>query len=210
VEMRWTSYKNRSVSSDDCVSAREWLSRFLDSDLRGEEATRLAAHLHGCLSCRAEMDALRAHRAIRTALPAPPGGRAARERVLRRFKNAVHAAPPRPRSALARTWVVSAGFALSLAGVIAAMTWHPAGRVSRTPAPAPPAALSAVALPERDDLDRFFELHDQSSRAAQRRDIVRPASRTAAVLSSSAATVARAVPAGSLDTATLDDIPEAL
>jgi anti-sigma factor RsiW len=151
-----------------CEHVRENLSRFLDNDLSGRQATAIAAHLDDCLGCRHEYDALRAVRqTIQTTSTAstPPDAAGARERVFARFEQAVHETPPVPAPAqriaawtsVLPTWRrPSAGgtllAALGIAG-IAFLLLRP------TPETAPTKSATP-SLPGDREISLLFDLHD--------------------------------------------------
>lgn len=137
-----------------CKTTPEQLNRLLDNDLDSRSATRLAAHLSGCLACRHEWERLRAVRDSVRALSNAASNGLAQSRVFDRLEQAAHAAARptrrawtisrrRPALASLTAGVVAVGLALSL------VTANP-------PLPVP----AAFSLPPQEEMSRLYQLND--------------------------------------------------
>jgi hypothetical protein len=162
-----------SRSGDTCNYVCSNLSRLIDKDLTSAEATGIAAHLHGCLACRQEFDAMRGQQAILSALASPPGGKVAQERVLRRLESDVltkqaAAFALRKRGSLRiRVYApVIAGLTVAVFIVIGADYQRPkttAGIAHVRMRTVANISLTSAAprLPENDELTQLFAFHDR-------------------------------------------------
>ena len=152
--------------ADACETTRNRLSRFLDNDLPGRDATRLVSHLHGCLSCRTELGALRGQRQRLSSLAPPPGASAARARVTARIQAAARVSGgPLSGARISKFRVaMAAGTAAALicATLMLAVSAGPRGKRSVPDRPAsPPTSLTRRAvLPAPDEIAVLFQLHD--------------------------------------------------
>ena len=141
----------------NCNDTRENLSRFLDNDLGGAEATEMAAHLDECIGCRHEYDRLIALRAAIQSLSAPGDG-GARDRVFGRLETlarqapetgAVNRAPRRPWPSFTLRPAYAAGLGAAAATCIAFLVFSPS---------VPPA--TATPLPNTMEMSQFYAMHD--------------------------------------------------
>lgn len=139
----------------ECDRARDVLSRFLDNDLPGRDATRLVAHLTQCVGCRHEYDRLQG---VKTALhlaPVPAAPESVRTRVLAHVEQAQTA--PVERATIPHFWwhPLAATFAAATA---AAAFWLFPGPTN-TASGLPPVGVS-VAAGQDAELTALFDLHD--------------------------------------------------
>ena len=168
--MEWKT--NKITAGEECN--RALLTRLLDNDLASGEATRLTAHLHGCVACRRAYDETVALRHAVRSLPAPSASRAeaARARVYARLERSVRVAPAPVRPA--PVWGLRLAGGLATAGAAAGLLFLTLPGLRQT-APAPRAgaiATSAVAvpLPGGGEMSELFQLHDARSLAAAEAD----------------------------------------
>jgi anti-sigma factor RsiW len=88
--MNGNRQKNQEGVPAACAPVRESLSRFLDNDLSGREAARIADHLADCVACRHTYDELRAMQSALRHLDArAKDAETARNRVFARLERAV-------------------------------------------------------------------------------------------------------------------------
>ncbi|MEO7717002.1 MAG: zf-HC2 domain-containing protein [Capsulimonas sp.] len=140
-----------------CHDTRENLSRLLDNDLSGAEATETAVHLDECMACRHEYDRLRAVRAAMQSLATPEDG-GARNRVFGRLESQAHPsstphtsvrAPRRPWPSFHLRPAYAAGLGAAASACIAFLVFNPG---------VPPA--TATPLPSTVEMSQFYALHD--------------------------------------------------
>jgi anti-sigma factor RsiW len=88
--MNGNGQENQKSVPAACVPVRESLSRFLDNDLSGREAERIADHLAACVACRHEYEQLRTVQSALRHMAAPAEDtESARDRVFVRLERAV-------------------------------------------------------------------------------------------------------------------------
>jgi hypothetical protein len=179
-----------------CAPVRERLSRFLDNDLSGREAARIADHLSDCVACRHAYEQLRTMQTALRHLDAPLGDAdAARDRIFIRLERAVRtgeADKVRPH-ATGFTWSWLLGWRPAVATVAAAVV---AGLAFLLPTlnNGPSNNVVEVPLPSAAEIATLSHLHDAHGAVLSvdepvaRRDVA--ASARASLLESADATVA--------------------
>ncbi|BDI28290.1 hypothetical protein CCAX7_003410 [Capsulimonas corticalis] len=140
----------------NCHDTRENLSRLLDNDLDGSEATLTAAHLDECFACRHEYDRLREVRAAMQSLAAPQDG-GARDRVFglleaRSRQTAQNGSALRAPRRAWPSFTLRPAYALGLGAAAACV-----GFLVFSPS-TPPA--TATPLPNTMEMSQFYALHD--------------------------------------------------
>jgi anti-sigma factor RsiW len=151
----------------NCEKTRDSLTRFLDNELPGREATEVTAHLEACADCRREYDQFKQMKETLRALPLPSAQNAetARLRAFARLESAVHAETSLPPARSAWRWpaalrgwqpAVATVAAAALVGVFFMLP--NASEVEETP------ALNGTAvtapLPGASELSELYALHD--------------------------------------------------
>lgn len=164
-------------------SLQESLNRYIDGDLSGEEAVRMAAALGSDASLRAEERALRNVRAaVRHAAPSlgSPDAETARLRTMARLRASVESeqwqaekqptVPARKTpTALLSLWRPTIVTLAAAATVIGAYLLIPQNEIVDQ-APSPTSAASTAVLPTDEEMSLLFDLHDVHGGAAADED----------------------------------------
>jgi hypothetical protein len=194
--MNGNRQENQNNLPAACLPVRESLSRFLDNDLSGREAARIADHLAACVACRHEYDQLRTVQSALRHLAAPAEDtESARDRVFVRLERAVRtgeAATVRPH-ATGFPWSRQLGWrpavaTLAAAVVVGVLVFLPLGNGGSSN------GIVEVPLPSVAEMATLSHLHDAHGATLSldepvaRRDMA--ASARADLLESADATVA--------------------
>ena len=154
--------------SQECRDCRVHLGSYLDNDLRGSEATSVAAHLNACDSCQKEHAGLLSVRTALRRLADPKNSDVVRDRVFVRLERAARLAEAAEvqksqRRTVLHGWRIAVG-SLAAAGMVLTgiVTLLPVGtnHGQETNGKSVPGAAASVALPAPAQMTALLEFHD--------------------------------------------------